>query len=160
MIVHVVGNRPQFIKLAPLYKELEKRGYEQCIIHSGQHYDENMSDVFFRELNIPKPWANLMVGSGSHAETTAKTMVALENELLKLSVKLIVLYGDTNTTVAAALVAAKLNIPIAHVEGGVRTYNKSNPEECNRVVTDHLSAAIFCPDESAMEMACLEIALV
>lgn len=153
MIVHVVGNRPQFIKLAPLYREFKSRGYQQSIIHSGQHYDENMSDVFFEELKIPKPYANLNVGSGTHAETTARAMLALEQELLKMSPQLIILYGDTNTTVAGALVAAKLNIPYAHVEGGTRANNKQNPEECNRIVTDHLASIIFCSDNASMKQA-------
>lgn len=156
MIIHVVGNRPQFIKLAPLYHELKQEKYEQLIIHSGQHYDENMSDVFFRELDIPNPYVNLMIGSGTHAEITAKTMVGLERELSCLAPQLIILYGDTDTTVAGALVASKLNIPIAHVEGGVRTFNKSNPEECNRIVTDHLASIIFCPDKVSLSYACSE----
>ncbi len=146
MIVHFVGNRPQFIKLAPLFHELEDRGYTQMIIHSGQHYDTNMSAIFFEELNIPNPEINLLVGSGSHAEITAKAMVALEKELIIIKPELVVLYGDTDTTLAGALVASKLNIPIAHVEGGVRTHQKENPEENNRVVVDHLSGILFCPD--------------
>lgn len=149
-IVHIVGNRPQFIKLAPLYHELNKRNYEQYIFHSGQHYDENLSDVFFRELNIPLPYINLQIGSGSHAEMTARAMLGFEKELISLSPKLIILYGDTDTTLAGALVAAKLNICIAHVEGGIRTNSKKNPEECNRIVTDHLSSLIFCSDENSV----------
>lgn len=120
-ILHIVGNRPQFIKLAPLYHELQKRDYEQCIIHTGQHYDESLSDIFFKELDIPKPYINLQVGGGSHAEMTAKALVALERTLAKLMPKLVVLYGDTNSTLAGALAASKLNLPIAHVEGGIRT---------------------------------------
>ena len=156
MIVHIVGNRPQFIKLAPLYHELEKRNYEQCIIHSGQHYDENLSGIFFKELNIPTPYVNLLVGSGSHAEMTAKTMLRLETELTKIHPELVVLYGDTDTTLAGALVASKLNIAIAHVEGGTRTNHKENPEECNRIVTDHLSSILFCPDRVSLQYAVLE----
>lgn len=146
MITHIVGNRPQFIKLAPLYHALEKEGCEQCIIHSGQHYDENMSDVFFAELGIPAPRVNLSAGGGSHAQMTAKIMVGLEEELLADKPQLLILYGDTNTTLAGALVAAKLCIPIAHVEAGPRTHDRENPEECNRIVTDHLSRILFCPD--------------
>lgn len=153
MIVHIVGNRPQFIKLAPLYHELQRRNYEQCIIHSGQHYDENLSGIFFEELNIPSPCMNLMVGSGSHAEMTAKTMIGLEKGLQNISPKLVILYGDTDTTLAGALVASKLNIPIAHVEGGARTNRKDNPEECNRIVTDHLSSILFCPDQISVKCA-------
>lgn len=151
MITHIVGNRPQFIKLAPLYHALEKAGYEQSIIHSGQHYDENMSDVFFAELGIPAPRVNLSAGGGSHAQMTAKIMVGLEEQLLADRPKLLILYGDTNTTLAGALVAAKLCIPIAHVEAGPRTHDPENPEECNRIVTDHLSKILFCPDTISLQ---------
>lgn len=151
MITHIVGNRPQFIKLAPLYHALERAGYEQNIIHSGQHYDENMSDVFFDELGIPAPYVNLQAGGGSHAQMTAKAMVGLERELLEKKPDLVVLYGDTNTTMAGALVTAKLCIPTVHVEAGPRLHCKENPEECNRIVTDHLSDILFCPDELSMK---------
>lgn len=151
MVTHIVGNRPQFIKLAPLYHELMKAGYEQNIIHSGQHYDENMSDVFFEELGIPAPYVNLAAGGGSHAQVTAKAMIGLEEELLDKKPKLVILYGDTNTTLAGAVVASKLGIPIVHVEAGPRTHNKENPEECNRVATDHLSTILFCPDAVSLQ---------
>ena len=156
MIIHVVGNRPQFIKLAPLYHELERRNYSQQIIHSGQHYDVNMSEVFFRELSIPQPDFNLKAGSGSHAEITSRVMLGLEKELDRLRPDLVILYGDTDTTLAGALAASKLNIPIAHVEGGARTHHKENPEECNRIVVDHLSDILFCPDKASMENAVRE----
>lgn len=152
-IMHVVGNRPQFIKLAPLYHEMMRRGYKQFILHSGQHYDENLSSVFFEELNIDTPYKNLGIGSGSHAEMTARALIGLEKEMLEVKPCLVVLYGDTDTTLAGALAAGKLNIPIAHVEGGIRTYNKNNPEECNRVMVDHLSRLIFCPDTFSVECA-------
>ncbi len=151
MITHIVGNRPQFIKLAPLYHELNRMGYQQNIIHSGQHYDENMSDVFFEELGIPAPYVNLAAGGGSHAQMTAKAMIGLEKELLDKKPELVILYGDTNTTLAGAVVASKLCIPIAHVEAGPRTHNKANPEECNRVATDHLSTILFCPDDVSLQ---------
>ncbi len=151
MITHIVGNRPQFIKLAPLYHELEKRGFAQNIIHSGQHYDVNMSEVFFEELGIPAPYMNLMVGSGSHAEMTAKVMTGLEKELSAKRPDLVILYGDTNTTLAGALVVSKLNIPMAHIESGPRTHHKDNPEECNRIVTDHLADILFCSDRVSVE---------
>lgn len=151
MITHIVGNRPQFIKLAPLYQELDQAGYAQNIIHSGQHYDENMSDVFFEELGIPVPYVNLMAGGGSHAQMTAKAMIGLEKELLDKKPELVILYGDTNTTLAGAVVASKLCIPIAHVEAGPRVHCKENPEECNRIATDHLSDILFCPDEISMQ---------
>ena len=153
MIVHIVGNRPQFIKLAPLYHELQRRNYEQCIIHSGQHYDANLSDIFFEELKIPQPYANLQVGSGSHAQITAGAMLGLEKELINLSPNLVILYGDTDTTLAGALAASKLNILTAHVEGGTRTHHKENPEECNRIVADHLSDILFCSDQISLEDA-------
>ena len=151
MITHIVGNRPQFIKLAPLYHELERNGYEQNIIHSGQHYDENMSDVFFEELGIPAPAVNLLAGGGSHAQMTARTMVGLEKELSDQKPDLVILYGDTNTTLAGAVTAAKLCIPIAHVEAGPRVHDKTNPEECNRIVTDHLSDLLFSPDTVSLQ---------
>lgn len=151
MITHIVGNRPQFIKLAPLYRALEAAGYEQNIIHSGQHYDENMSDIFFEELGIPAPYVNLSAGGGSHAQVTAKAMVGLEEELAKKRPALVILYGDTNTTLAGAVTASKLGVPIAHVEAGPRTHIKTNPEECNRIVTDHLSDILFCPDAVSLE---------
>ncbi len=151
MIVHIVGNRPQFIKLASLYQALELAGCQQNIIHSGQHYDENMSDVFFGELGIPAPYLNLEAGGGSHAQVTAKAMIGLEEELLRSRPDLVILYGDTNTTLAGALVAAKLSIPMAHVEAGPRINIKSNPEECNRITTDHLSDILFCPDHVSMQ---------
>lgn len=151
MITHIVGNRPQFIKLAPLYHELDRAGYEQNIIHSGQHYDENMSDVFFEELGIPAPCINLFAGGGSHAQMTAKAMTGLEEALLDYKPDLVILYGDTNTTLAGAVVAAKLCIAAAHVEAGPRVHDKANPEECNRIVTDHLSDILFCPDAISMD---------
>ena len=150
MITHIVGNRPQFIKLAPVYAELKNRGYEQSIIHSGQHYDKNMSDVFFEELGLPAPDVNLGVGSGSHAEMTGRAMVGVEKTLTDMNPELVILYGDTDTTLAAAIATKKLNIPIAHVEGGIRTYNKTNPEEANRVLTDHISDIIFCPTKASV----------
>lgn len=152
-IMHVVGNRPQFIKLAPLYHELLKRGYEQYILHSGQHYDENLSDVFFRELKIAEPYSNLNIGSGSHGEMTARALIGIEKEMMDMQPEVVILYGDTDTTLAGALAASKLNVPIAHVEGGIRTYNKTNPEECNRIMTDHMSNIIFCPDDFSVECA-------
>ena len=151
MITHIVGNRPQFIKLAPLYHELAREGCEQSIIHSGQHYDENMSDVFFEELRIPAPNVNLSAGGGSHAQMTARIMVSLEEELIAHKPGLVILYGDTNTTLAGAIVAAKLCIPIAHVEAGPRVHKKENPEEGNRIVTDHLSDILFCPDAVSLQ---------
>ncbi len=151
VIMHIVGNRPQFIKLAPVSKALHQRGYEDIIIHTGQHYDENMSDIFFKELGIDKPIENLEVGSGSHAEITAKAMIGAEKICMKYQPSIVILYGDTDSTLAAALACRKLNIPIAHVEAGTRSYKKSNPEEINRVIVDHISDLCFCPDYPSLE---------
>ena len=151
LIMHIVGNRPQFIKLAPVSKAIRARGYREVIIHSGQHYDENMSDVFFDELGIAKPERNLHISGGTHAEMTAKMMLALEPVMLEFAPDVVILYGDTNTTLAAALTAAKLNIPVVHVEAGPRTGNMRNPEEVNRVIVDRISALLCAPDESSMQ---------
>ena len=150
-VVHIVGNRPQFIKLAPVSAQLRERGAEELIIHTGQHYDANMSDIFFEELGIPKPYINLGIGSGSHAEMTAKALCGLERELEKISPDIVLIYGDTDSTLAGALAASKLNIPLAHIEAGERTFNKTNPEEKNRIVADHLSDLLFCSDNSSYE---------
>lgn len=150
-VMHIVGNRPQFIKLAPISREIRKNNYQEVIIHTGQHYDENMSDIFFEELDIPKPNVNLHIGSGTHAQMTAKAMVEIEKVIIEYRPMIVLLYGDTNSTLAAALVCAKLNVPIAHVEAGPRTFDKKNPEECNRIVTDHLSTLLFCPDKISVE---------
>lgn len=151
VVMHVVGNRPQFIKLAPVSRELRRRDIKEIIIHTGQHYDENMSDIFFDELGIPKPDRNLNVGSGTHAEITAKAMLELEKVMLELEPNVVLVYGDTNSTLAAALVASKLHIPIVHIEAGPRTQDKKNPEECNRIVVDHLSDILCTPDRNSFE---------
>lgn len=150
-IMHIVGNRPQFIKLAPLSRELHRRGYQDIIVHTGQHYDENMSDIFFEELEIDKPIENLEVGSGSHAEITARAMVGVEEVCMKYRPDVVILYGDTDSTAAAALACCKLNIPIVHVEAGTRSYEKSNPEEINRIIVDHVASLCFCPDRLSVE---------
>lgn len=150
-VLHIVGNRPQFIKLAPVSDALRRRSLPEIIVHTGQHYDENMSSIFFEQLSIPSPNINLGVGSGSHAEMTAKTMVLLEKALSEFKPKCVLLYGDTNSTLAGALAAAKLCFPIAHVEAGPRIFDKKNPEEVNRVVADHLSTFLFCPDMVAVQ---------
>lgn len=148
-IMHVVGNRPQFIKLAPVSRELHKRNINEIIIHTGQHYDENMSDIFFEELGIPLPGENLYIGSASHAQMTAKAMVGLEKAMVKYKPSCVLVYGDTNSTLAAALVASKLLIPLVHIEAGPRTHNSNNPEECNRIVVDHLSNYLCAPDKES-----------
>ncbi len=150
-ILSLVGARPQIIKEAVLNKEFQKAGINEILVHSGQHYDYNMSDVFFKVLNIRRPDYNLNVGSGTHAEMTGKIMIEFEKVVLKEKPDFILVYGDTNTTLAGALVGAKLKIPVAHVEAGLRQKPKDMPEEINRIVTDHVSSLLFCPSELAVE---------
>lgn len=147
-IVTVLGARPQFIKAALLSKELRKNHHE-IIIHTGQHYDFEMSDIFFDEMKIPQPDYNLGIGSDTHAIQTAQMMMALEKVFISENPDSILVYGDTNSTLAAALTASKLNIPIAHVEAGPRMFDKTVPEEINRIVTDHVSTLLFAPTENS-----------
>lgn len=149
-IVTVVGARPQFIKAAVVSHEIRKANKE-ILIHTGQHYDYNMSGKFFKELDIPKPDYHLGVSGGTHARMTARMMVKIEEVLQKESPDWVLLYGDTNSTLAAAITAAKLHIPICHVEAGVRTNSKTNPEEINRVCTDHVSSLLLACTTSGME---------
>ncbi|MEA2633095.1 MAG: hypothetical protein QOE66_3314 [Chloroflexota bacterium] len=142
-VAHVVGARPNFMKAAPLIKALAARGVAQVLIHTGQHYDAKMSDVFFRDLGLPEPDVNLGVGSGSQAGQTAALMVALERFFLESRPDLAIVYGDVNSTIAAALVCAKLGLPVAHVEAGLRSFDDTMPEEINRRVTDLLSDLLF-----------------
>lgn len=144
-ILSVVGARPQFIKAAPVCRALSRAGVEDVLLHTGQHYDPGMSDVFFAELDMPAPRYNLGVGSGSHATQTATMLVGIEAALLAERPDYLLIYGDTNSTLAGALAAAKLGVPMAHVEAGLRSYNRAMPEEINRVVADSLSDVLFCP---------------
>jgi UDP-N-acetylglucosamine 2-epimerase (non-hydrolysing) len=142
-VAHVVGARPNFMKAAPVLAALRRKTVPQILIHTGQHYDPLLSDVFFAELGMPQPDLNLGVGSGSHAEQTAALMVGLERALMDLRPPLTIVYGDINSTLAAALVTAKLRLPLAHVEAGLRSFDDSMPEEINRRVTDLLSQLLF-----------------
>ena len=145
-LVTVVGARPQFIKAAPVGRALcALPGVREVLVHTGQHYDDTMSAVFFRELDLPPPDYHLGIGSGSHAAQTGAMLPALEVVLLAEQPAGVIIYGDTNSTLAAALVAAKLGLPVAHVEAGLRSYNRTMPEEINRVVADSLAALLFCP---------------
>ncbi|MFC4560589.1 non-hydrolyzing UDP-N-acetylglucosamine 2-epimerase [Nocardiopsis mangrovi] len=148
--MHIVGARPNFVKAAPVVSALEARGVRQAVVHTGQHYDDRMSAVFFRELGLPRPDVDLGVGSGSHAEQTAALMVGLEREFTERAPRLVIVYGDVNSTLAAGLVAAKLHIPVAHVEAGLRSFDWSMPEEVNRRVTDQLSDILFATSPEAV----------
>lgn len=149
-IVTVVGARPQFIKAAPVTTALRERGVAEFLVHTGQHYDERMSEVFFDELGIRPPDMNLAVGSGSHGAQTARMLEGIERVLVDRRPAGVLVYGDTNSTLAGALAAVKLRTPIAHVEAGLRSFNRAMPEEHNRVLTDHASDLLFCPTATAV----------
>lgn len=149
-ILTVVGARPQFIKAAAVSRVIREQ-HDEILIHTGQHYDNNMSDIFFDELHIPKPDRNLNVGSGSHARQTAEMMVGIEQILFDEKPDCILIYGDTNSTLAGAISASKLHIPVVHVEAGLRSHNKNMPEEQNRVLADHISDLLLCPTDTAVD---------
>lgn len=151
-IITVVGARPQFIKNAPIgmaFKSFDE--IELKSIHTGQHYDDNMSRIFFEELGVEEPAYQLNVGSASHGKQTARMLESIEDILLDEKPDMLIVYGDTNSTLAGALAASKLHIPVAHIEAGLRSYNKSMPEEVNRVMTDHLSSLLFVPSEVSVK---------
>ncbi|SRR5581483_4952724 len=150
-ILHVVGARPNFMKAAAVMRAFSRRGLTQSLVHTGQHYDGNMSDIFFQQLDLPTPDVNLGVGSGTHVAQTAEIMLRLEAVLTERSPDLVIVYGDVNSTVAGALVASKLRIPVAHVEAGLRSYDRSMPEEVNRVLTDSIADLLFTPSSDANE---------
>lgn len=150
-ILHTVGARPNFMKAAPVIQALAQRGHRQILVHTGQHYDPNMSDVFLQQLDMPRPDVNLEVGSGSHAQQTAEVMIRLEPVLLERKPDIVLVYGDVNSTLAAALVCVKLRIPVAHVEAGLRAFDQSMPEEINRLLTDQISDMLFTPSSDADE---------
>ena len=151
IISTVVGARPQFIKAAVVSHAFARAGVTERIVHTGQHYDADMSDVFFGELGIPHPAHNLDVGSGSHASQTAAMMTGLESVWQSEQPDIVLVYGDTNSTLAAAMVASKMGIRLAHVEAGLRSFNRNMPEEINRIVTDRLSDWLFCPTQTAVD---------
>ncbi len=151
-ILTIIGARPQFIKAAVVSKHIKKLDImEEIIVHTGQHYDTKMSDIFFNELELPLPSYNLGIGSASHGEQTGRMIEGIEKVLLKERPKIVLLYGDTNSTLAGAIASAKLKLKIAHVEAGLRSFNKSMPEEINRVLTDRVSDMLFCPTTVAVK---------
>src|SRR5229473_3469143 len=148
-IVSIVGARPQFIKAAAVSRKLREK-HQEILVHTGQHYDYEMCDIFFDGLELPKPDANLGIGSGSHGFQTGSMLKAVEDLLFAEHPDYVLVYGDTNSTLAGALAAAKLSIPIAHVEAGLRSFNRHMPEEINRVMADHTSNLLLCPSETAV----------
>lgn len=155
-VVTIVGARPQFVKAAPVSRVLRAAGHQELLVHTGQHYDYYMSDVFFEEMDIPIPEHNLRIGSGSHAQQTAQMLIGLEEIMQQHKPDWVLVYGDTNSTLAGALAAVKLQLPVAHVEAGLRSFNRSMPEEYNRILTDHCAQMLFCPTQTAVDLLAKE----
>lgn len=158
-IVTIIGARPQFVKAAVISRLIRNsysKEIEEYIIHTGQHFDENMSEVFFKEMQIPEPAVNLNINSSSHGAMTGRMLEEIEKEMQEQKPDLVLVYGDTNSTLAGALAAGKMHIPVAHVEAGLRSFNREMPEEINRVLTDHISEFLFCPTSTAIENLNLE----
>lgn len=150
-VISIIGARPQFIKASVVSEALAAKGIHEILVNSGQHYDTNMSDVFFSALNIPNPKYNLAVGSGNHGAMTAKIMIAFEEVTINEKPDAVIVYGDTNTTLAGAIVAAKLKIPVVHIEAGIRMFPKDMPEEINRVMVDSIASKLFCASDTGIK---------
>ncbi len=150
-IATVIGARPQFIKAAPLSNTLLEKNIKETLIHTGQHFDKNMSDIFFEQMKIPRPDYNLHIHGLGHGAMTGRMIEGIEKILMERKPELLMVYGDTNSTIAGALAAKKLNIPVAHVEAGLRSFNMNMPEEINRILTDRISDLLFCPTDTAIE---------
>jgi UDP-N-acetylglucosamine 2-epimerase (non-hydrolysing) len=150
-VLSVVGARPQFVKLAPIHRALVSAGHQHIIVHTGQHYDHDMSDTFFKDLGIPQPDQNLAVGSASHGKQTGEMLELLEQSFLHYTPTWVLVYGDTNSTLAAAVAAVKIHQPLAHLEAGLRSFNRRMPEEHNRVLTDHASDLLLAPTKVASQ---------
>src|SRR6266581_6618643 len=151
-IINIVGARPNLPKIAPLIREMQRHPeIEPLLVHTGQHYDENLSNIFFRQMGIPEPHMNLGVGSGTHAEQTAEILKRIEPILLRQQPDLVLVVGDVNSTIAVSLAAVKLGIPVAHVEAGLRSFDRTMPEEINRLLTDAIASYLFVTEEDAIE---------